>query len=111
MRRWAVGTAMALALAACLPVIPATAGAARKAPSIGAGSYGRLASGTAVRPRDLRQQPSIGRPGRSTPLIVRNPAAYPAKAATGRAIAGKTKARMRAASPLAAQGTVEEQLT
>src|SRR5207302_7434727 len=88
------------------------ADAASKAPSIGSGSYGRLASGTAVRPRDLRQQPSIGRPRKSTPLIVRNPAAYAAaKAASGRAIAGKTVTRMRAASPLVAQGTIEEQLT
>ncbi|MDQ6910485.1 MAG: hypothetical protein M3Z84_06840, partial [Actinomycetota bacterium] len=62
MRRRAVGGAIALAVSACLPIVPLTASAAMKSPPMTPGSYGRLAPGSAVRLPDLRLQPSIARP-------------------------------------------------
>ena len=112
MRRRALGGAIALAVSACLPAMPLTAGAAMKSPSIQPGSYGRLTPGMALKLSDLRPRPATAGPRPSPPLIVKNPVAYAAaKAASGRTAAAKAPLGMHATIPLVSQGTVEEQLT
>src|SRR2546425_10491464 len=76
--RRAIASALALTGFITIAGVPAAAASATRSVPLMAGTYSRLATGTRIDIHRLPTQPSAAHPHPSSPLVVKNPAAYAA---------------------------------